>query len=180
MTRTLVLVLVFTMLNLSCKPSKKPILNYVGNAGFRRSYADHEHWSEAKLDSVEKSNPILMPLGDTTEPECLNILTEMGFTDKRELFISKVESLLKDTITITMENGSRCSAYINFNFKELKASLYLKALNSIDSVPIEWTGYGHGLLQKRLEPDQTSFILYLSHYYVMNGDNYEIFLYRVQ
>lgn len=169
---------VFSILNSGCNQSNKSKLNYVGKAAFRRSYAGHEHWSEAKFDSVKKSNPTLMSMGDTTEQKALNILTEMGFAGKDELFISKVESILKDTIVITNKKGSMDTAYINFNLKEVKASLYLQTLNSIDSIPIDYTEYSRRLFQKKLEPDQT-FILYLNQYYIMNGDNYEISLYRV-
>src|SRR5690349_21535074 len=80
--------------------NKERHYKYVGQVSFRRSYAGHESWSEAELDSVEKSNPAYLFSGDSSANEILANLNRLGVGNKDELFLDKIAPDLKDSITI--------------------------------------------------------------------------------
>lgn len=158
--------------------NKERHYKYVGQVSFRRSYAGHENWSEAELDSVEKSNPAYLFTSDSSTNKMLAILNRLGVSNNDELFLDKIAPDLKDSIIIVTHNSDIDSVCISYDMTHTKASIQIKNRQSIDSIPIKDESFSHTFNLIRLSVPSNPFILFVSQYYIINGDNYEVSIYE--
>jgi hypothetical protein len=180
MTRFIILLLIFSYIFIpGCTESaKERHYKYVGQASFRRSYAGHENWSEAQLDSAEKSNPFYLFSSDSSANHVLAILNRLGIGNKDELLLNKIEQDLKDTITIVNNHADFDTICITYDIPHTRSSIQIKNKQSIDSIPIKDEAFSHTFNLVRLKDNSNPFIVFVNQYYIMNGDNYEISVYE--
>lgn len=180
MTRSIILLFIFSYIFLpGCTESaKERHYKYVGQASFRRSYAGHENWSEVQVDSAKKSNPFCMSHYDSSANHVLAILNRLGVGNKDELLLNKIEQDLKDTITIINHHSDIDTIFITYNMTHTRASIQIKNKQSIDSIPIKDESFSHTFNLVRLKDNSNPYIVFVNQYYIMNGDNYEISVYK--
>jgi hypothetical protein len=180
MTRLIIILLLFSNFFIyGCtEPDSKRHYKNVGKVGFRRSYGEHESWSEAELDSVEKSNPFYMDNSDSSAGKVLTILNRLGIGNKDELFLDKIARDLKDTTTIVNHSADIDTIYISYDMAHTKASIQIRNARTIDSIPIEEVPFSHTFSLVRFKIKSNPFIVFVNQYYIMNGDNYEVSVYE--
>jgi hypothetical protein len=181
MTRLfLILLFISEFYLLGCTLSNsKRYLTYIGQVEFRRSYAGHEKWSEAELDSVEKSNPYYLNAYDSSSRKIIDILTRLEIADSEQLFLDKIDQNLKDTVVLATNDYGNDTAFIKYDTsRTLRTSIILRNKKLLDSVPIERGDLPDGFSLINLKGKSNRFLIFFHQYYIMNGYNYEISVYE--
>jgi hypothetical protein len=180
MTRFIIKLLVFSNFFIyGCTESESERhYKYVGQVGFRRSYGGHENWSEAELDSVEKSNPSYMVSSDSLAGKVLAILSRLGIGNNQELFLDKIAKDLKDTITFINHSADIDTIYISYDIAHMRASIQIRNAQIKDSLPIKDEPFSHTFSLVRFQSNSNPYVVFVNQYYIMNGDNYEVSIYE--
>ena len=174
-------------INLDKKDTVKIFSVYkVGELRFRRSYADNQFrdMPEKEYDSIQKSNPRSYENSGTN---FLKKFREFDLVNKDyELLRHKFKSNKTKDFELTANGKERVVCKIvrpeNINTKDL----YYLVL-SADSRSIKTTLEGHyGILNEDIKyliydiiPGGYKEIIILYEYYIMNGDNSDVFIYEV-
>jgi hypothetical protein len=154
-------------------------LKYLGQVGFRKSYAGHQNWSEAELDSVEKSNPYFMDAYDSSSRKIIDILAKLEIANTEQLLLDKIDEDLKDTIVLSDPGKGNDTAFIKYDTSmSLRTSIILRNKKILDSLPIERGSLPDVFRLINLNDRSNRFVILLNQYYIMNGYNYEISVYE--
>jgi hypothetical protein len=161
------------------KSNSKVRLKYLGQVAFRQSYPGHGNWTEAELDSVEKSNPYYIDGYDSSSRQIIDILTKLEIANAEQLFLNKIDEDLKDTIVLFDHGNGNDTAFIKYDTSmNLRASIILRNKKILDSVPIERGSLPDVFRLINLNNKSDRFIFFLNKYYIVNGYNYEISVYE--
>jgi len=148
-------------------------LTQIESLSFRRSYAGHEHLTDKQLDSLYKTNPIL----DYEIKQSLSAkLNKKKILNGKELRIEKFkENLNKRTI------GRKIEVSYSFDFKKANAiNIIIKNSNVEIKKHVDFdTNNFVGVVYEDLNNDTIEEILILENFYMMNGDNFVLSIFKL-
>ncbi|MGN6164388.1 MAG: hypothetical protein ACTHOF_07600 [Flavisolibacter sp.] len=160
-------------------PASERHSKYLGQVAFRQSYAGHENWSGAEIDSAESSNPYYLDAHGNSGQKIVDILAALKIASTDQLFLDKIGHNLKDTVVFSAYNNGNDTAFIKYDAsKTLRASIILRNKKLLDSVPIERGTLPDVFHLIDLKGKSNRFIVLLDQYYISNGNNYEISVYE--
>lgn len=167
------LFLVFVLSGCKKESHKTMTLTQIETLSFRRSYAGHEHLTDKQLDSLYKTNPVLDYEIEQRLSAKLNI---KKILNGKELLIKKFnENLNKRTI------GRRIEVSYSFDFKKANA-INISIKNDKEKI-IKHVDFdiNHfiGVVYEDLDNDNIEEILILENFYIMNGDNFVVSIFKL-
>ena len=167
---------IFLVLVLSGCKKESPrtmTLTTIESLSFRRSYAGHEHLTDKQLDSLYKTNPVL----DYEIKQSLSAkLNKKKILNGKELRIEKFkENLNKRTI------GRKIEVSYSFDFKNANAiNIVIKNSNEEIKKHVDFdTNNFVGVVYEDLNNDTIEEILILENFYMMNGDNFVLSIFKL-
>ncbi len=163
---------------------KSVSINKIGELHFRRSYASIQFDSTINTDSIEKSNP---DLGYTSDSLLVTRLSAFGLLDSS---LGLIRSLFPENATKHFElidGKKKVSVKINRPPVHNDFGYYDLIVNSIsgtDSVRLEGY-YGNinrdiAYLLLDITPGGFREFILLHEYYIMNGDNSDVYIYELK
>lgn len=181
--------LLLLTLAISCKEETLTI-SKIGEFRFRRSYADIHFWEEAdprKIDSIRFSNPTIA--GDSfsiNESEILLGLSQSGILDfGHNLIRQRFPESVNKAFKLTHEDGRQTEAAFIHPAGEEKDH-YLLVISNNKSKAVFNLEEHYGALNRDISyllldlmPGGYPEIVVLNEYYIMNGDNSDIYIYEV-
>lgn len=178
----LVLLVIYAFLNCQNKRriNNKIKLTQIGNIVFRRSYAGHLNWSDKKLDSVKKENPEFDVLLLDSLKDLIPNLEKVGLIQNGKLQLQKYYSGIEDTINLVINGGNEAVIYKKYNEKLNSYTLQVLSENEISEVVLNSTGHNINLSQLDIFDDTYKEIFILNSFYFMNGDMYNLTIYKVE
>lgn len=165
-------------------PNNKISINIVGELRFRRSYANSQfrEISDKEIDSIGKSNPWIYAQPDTT---LLKKLQEFGVVNNDcELLRFKFRSNQNKNFELNEKGKKPLSCSLIRLSNSDKYELIIQIDDQVAKLQIEG---GYGLLNEDIKyllfdviPGGYKEIIVLHEYYIMNGDNSDIYIYEIQ
>lgn len=176
----LVFLLVCQLLSGCISEGSKQQYKYLGEVGFRRTYAVSDNVSDAEMDSIGKSNPTFMNPTSEEETAMLSILTKFQMADKSRLLLNRISQNLKDTIYFSGNSSQSDTVYIQYSNNKETGTAAIKIKNGvlIDSIPIKDEVFSHTFSLLKLNDTSGKLFAFVNQYYIMNGDNYEVSIFE--
>ncbi|MFY1047341.1 hypothetical protein [Chryseobacterium sp. GP-SGM7] len=144
---------------------------------FRRTYVGHENLPEKELKKLHESNPTLLVQEDS---EILRKLNELKILEDNNLLVSKFDNKKLNKAYLDHENVIEITCkYDSLNYSEIKLSIQngtKKALKTLDFKGDHIVG----IILKDIDNDNVKEILILRYYYIMNGDNFDLWVLKYQ
>jgi hypothetical protein len=156
----------FTLL-ISCSGNKDSIIK-IGEITFRRSYAGHEDMTQKQVDSIEKSNPEIIiydSLKTISKLEDYGIIKDHRFDS---ISMNWQYADLSDN-----PNFKFCRVY--YNQHQNCQTLQVKTRNKILNFNLKAES---PVIFSTIKDSQL--ILVVEPYYIVNGDNYNLEIFKVQ
>ncbi|HNY54898.1 MAG TPA: hypothetical protein PKI86_04690 [Chitinophagales bacterium] len=164
--------------NLRIENSTDLSLIKIGSIDFRRSYVDHESHTDVYNDSVMKSNPELM---DCSDSSLIEKFRKIGLIKSNQLIINKFQQINSipfnlinsenDTVSISTDYIKEKGYYgIIANYKNSKMTVHLNKNNLTRDTKIDTIDIINGGFKE---------VVVLERYYIMNGDNYMMSIFRI-
>lgn len=157
------------------------IIQKIAEISFRRSYADHHLLSEIQMDSLYKTNPSLLHFDENeTNAVLFQNLEKVKILANDELLIERFEKetpneenyidndkkwLFSYSLVDNQSNSIKVS--VNNNNKVVENIIDIE-----DKVLV-------GIVLEDLDNDNVKEILVLVTYYIMNGDNYDLIILKL-
>ncbi len=190
MKKFLVIIL---LIFLSCKNETKiesverkhtPKVNTLTEISFRRSYVDHQNLTKKELDELYKSNPYLE---DYTiykqEPKLFDELKKIkvleGNDNDISLFISRFENIHSKDVKY-LDSGKKISFKYLTDFTKsnsIEIEILKNKVSTKKKVDFDNDNF-IGMILEDIDNDGVKEILILLNFYVMNGDNYILTIYK--
>ncbi len=150
----------------------------IGTVTFRRSFAGHENWTGSELDSAQKSNPTTMTDPGASDSPAFSALQEMGLTAGEELLLDSTGQDLGDTIILHDQGRGADTVLLEHVTGRARTWVRIRNGGVVDQDTVEWINGVSGPLL--LEPPISThpYFALVQYYYIMNGDNYEVSVYR--
>lgn len=148
-------------------------LTQIENLSFRRSYAGHENLTDKQLDSLYETNPI--PLSKI-KPNFLKQLNKNKILNKGGLVVE----CFKDSLDKKMLNR-KIEINYSYDFKQSNSiNILIKKDNKKIEKHIDFDDtHFIGVKYVDLDNDNIEEILILENFYVMNGDNFELLIFKL-
>ena len=148
-------------------------LTQIENLSFRRSYAGHENLTDKQLDSLYETNPI--PLSKI-KPNLLKQLNKNKILNKEGLVVE----CFKDSLDKKMLNR-KIEINYSYDFKISNSiNILIKKDNNKIKKHIDFDDtHFIGIKYVDLDNDNIEEILILENFYVMNGDNFELLIFKL-
>ena len=148
-------------------------LTQIENLSFRRSYVGHENLTDEKLDSLYETNPI--PLSKI-KPNLLKQLNKNKILNNEGLVVE----CFKDSLDKKMLNR-KIEINYSYDFKQSNSiNILIKKDNKKIEKHIDFDDtHFIGVKYVDLDNDNIEEILILENFYVMNGDNFELLIFKL-
>lgn len=164
------------LLLLGCKKNeslKNMTLTKIENLSFRRSYAGHEYLTDKQLDSLYMTNPVSL-----YEIKA-NVLTQLN---KNKILIGK--GLIVDSFKKNLHKrmlSEKIEINYSYDFKQSNSiDILIKKGNEKIKKHIDFDRkHLIGVNYVDLDKDNIEEIIILENFYIMNGDNFELSIYKL-
>lgn len=172
----LLTLLLFISCIIGCK--EKLCITKISELGFRRSYAGHEEWSDEYMDSVMRSNPDFMNSDDTLY---IGNLKALGLVKDNQLLLNKFNGVKKTPIYLSDNNSHKVSIDVDYLDENSCFGIIVRDKDSKASAPLlDENMFGNTQIDTiDLIPGGFKEILVLENYYIMNGDDYFISIFKI-
>lgn len=166
-------------------------VEYIGELGFRKTYANIQFLNNEKerdeyIEQQQKSNPILLAHPADSNFTILNRFTQLGLisrntSDEYELLLTKFNFLTKDTFSFYNISGTKCN--LKFYNDSSGRSTFFKLFSTIDTIVVDTEST---ILQDLnyifldIIPGGNKELVFLNDYYIMNGDNFYLKVYKIK
>jgi len=148
----------------------------IESINFRRTYVGHENLSDKELDKLYKSNPSLETYD--IDSGIVNELNDSGLLKKTELILHHFENkkLTKEYLDDKNEILIACK-YDSLSISKIDITIGNGAEKNHKALDF---GGDHiiGIILKDVDDDDIKEILILTNYYVMNGDNFQLKIFK--
>ncbi len=151
---------------------------------FRRSYVDHQNLTKKELDELYKSNPYLE---DYTiykqKPKLFNELKKIKVLEGNEnnisLYTNRFENIYSKNVKY-LDSEKKISFKYSSDFtKSNPIEIQILKNNVLTKRKVEIEGDNFiGMMLEDIDNDGVKEILILFNFYVMNGDNYILTVYK--
>ena len=184
---------VILLIFLSCKNEtkiesveKKHIsrIDTLTEISFRRSYVDHQNLTKKELDELYKSNPYLE---DYTiykqKPKLFNELKKIkvlkGNDNDISLYTNRFEDIYSKDVKY-LDSGKKISFKYSSDFtKSNSIEIQILKNNVLTKQKVDFGSDNFiGMILEDIDNDGVKEILILLNFYVMNGDNYILTIYK--
>ena len=148
-------------------------LTQIENLSFRRSYVGHENLTDEKLDSLYETNPIAL---SKIKPNLLKQLNKNKILNNEGLVVE----CFKDSLDKKMLNR-KIEINYSYDFKQSNSiNILIKKDNKKIEKHIDFDDtHFIGVKYVDLDNDNIEEILILENFYVMNGDNFELLIFKL-
>ena len=151
---------------------------------FRRSYVDHQNLTKQELDKLYKSNPYLVDYPIYKQkPKLFNNLKKIKVLEGNDKDISLNTNCFEDIYSKDakyLDSGKKNSFKYSSDFTTSN-SIEIQILNNnvLTKKKVDFGGYNFiGMILEDIDNDGVKEILILLNFYVMNGDNYILTIYK--
>lgn len=151
------------------------MITEVGKLSFRKSYAGHNKMTERELKKLTESDPYITQSDDTSLKHSLE---QIGLIEDDKLLVSKFKIIEAQKIELSNKTGNKIEVSLNHNGLG-HYQIYFQKSNYTDSLVIGNLNDVYFKIENIIPGGYEEVILIIKEY-IANGDNYDLYVYKIK